>query len=424
MPLLQFLQHQFYSGTNTIFDGIYQVLPGEVIEINHQGEIKKNAYWTPKQVENKDYTLSQANEAFSPLFNTVINEHMRSDVPFGLFLSGGIDSSILLAELTERKQQPIRTFSLGYAEANIKDELSQAEALAKQFNTEHTSLSVNPDDLLSRVVHTIWATDDLMRDYACLPTSLLSEIAGNELKVVFSGEGGDESFAGYRRYKPSFEQKLKSMLLGGGGLRSSGQLKRSTPSKLFNANLRGHDHRRGIKQAWSGSPNHWSQMQRAQYVDLTTALPDNLLVKADRMMMAFGLEGRVPFCDHRIVEFGLSLPDELKYKDNKGKWFLRQWAERKLPQNHLNLPKRGFYVPVNSWLQGKYLTQIGGKLQQNEAIKNWFNTRYISELVSAQNQGKNYSRELFCLIQFAIWHRLFAESSPKPNVQEELLDWL
>lgn len=422
--LLQFMQNQFYTGSQTIFQGIKQCLPGHYLLINEQGNVEERAYWQASEVQSQQIDLVTANKQFSELFEQVLTEHMRADVPFGLFLSGGIDSSILLAELCKRHTQPIETFSVGFSGTQMQDELPQAEMLAKQFGSKHHSLTVSRDQLFQRIVHSVWAADDLMRDYACLPTSLLSEYASQSLKVVFSGEGGDEAFAGYRRYKPSFEHKLKSLLLGGGGLRSSGQLSRSTPKNLFGSALQQGDFRATVKQSWQQSPAHWSRMQRAQYVDLHTALPDNLLVKADRMMMGFSLEGRVPFCDHRVVEFGLSLPDELKYAQNRGKWFLRQWAEKILPTEHLRQPKRGFYVPVNEWLSGDFLHQLGQKLQQNTAIAEWFNPKAIQPLVQAQQQGRNMSRELFCLMQFAIWHRLFVEGANKPAPQENPLDWL
>lgn len=422
--LAQFLQNQFYTGADSIFEGIYQVLPGQVLEIDQHLNIQAHQYWSATDVASQQIDLQQATESFTDLFGQVMTEHMRADVPYGLFLSGGIDSSLLLAELTERKGEPIRTFSVGYAGVNMQDELSQAEELAKHFASEHTSLKVERDDLFNRIVYSIWAADDLMRDYACLPTSLLSELATKELKVVFSGEGGDESFAGYRRYRPSIEQSLKGMLLGAGGLRSSGQLASNTPKKLFSASLRNVDVRRTVKSAWNDTPSNWSNMQKAQYVDLTTALADNLLVKADRMMMSFGLEGRVPLCDHRIVEFGLSLPDKLKYPAKQGKWFLRQWSQSKLPADHLKRPKRGFYVPVNEWFQGDFLLQLGQKLQTNQALKSYFNPSAVAYFVQQQQTGKNYSRELFCLMQFAIWHKLFVEGSPAPSPIENPLDWL
>lgn len=422
--LLEFLQNQFYCGENTIFDGIKQVLPGEVLTISKSGGISKHRYWDATNVTPSDFDLSSAKEHFESLFQQVMTEHLRSDVPLGLFLSGGIDSSILLAELTAMQDTPLRTFSVGYEGVSMQDELSQAEALAQQFKTEHTSLKVNREQMFNRIPTSIWAADDLMRDYACLPLLMLSEEASKDLKVVFSGEGGDEAFAGYRRYRSGLEQTLKAWFLGAGGLRSTGQLNQQAMKTILPSSMQKRDFRASVKQAWQNSPSSWSLMQRRQYVDITTALESNLLVKADRMLMAYGLEGRVPFCDHRIIEFGLSLSDKVKYPGKKGKWLLRQWASEKLPADHLNQPKRGFYVPVKEWFSGDFLVQLGQKLSANKAIQHYFNAEAIAPLIKAQQQGKNYSRELYSLMQFAIWHRLCESPGGRPETESNPLDWL
>jgi len=166
-------------------------------------------------------------------------------------------------------------------------------------------------------------------------------------------------------------------------------------------------------------------MQRAQYTDLTTALPDNLLVKADRMMMGFGLEGRVPFVDHRVVEFGLSLPDELKLRGGQGKWLLKRWAERRLPRDHLYGPKRGFHVPIGEWLQGTLLQGLRLKLPGNPAIRAWFDSDGVRRLIDEQAARGGAAREIWSLLQFAIWHRLFIdEPGLQPSPDEDPLDWI
>ncbi|MDD2769706.1 MAG: asparagine synthase-related protein, partial [Methylococcus sp.] len=158
---------------------------------------------------------------------------------------------------------------------------------------------------------------------------------------------------------------------------------------------------------------------------LVTDLPDSLLVKVDRMMMGFGLEGRVPFLDHRVVEFGLGLPDVLKTDGEQPKIFLRRWAERYLPKDHLYTKKRGFTVPVREWLGGEVLDRLEGKLSANPAVREWFDTRQFPALFQAQRRKGNAGREIFCLMQFAIWHRLFIEQPGlKPSPDEDPLDWI
>lgn len=420
----EFLDHQFCAGRETIFKGIQRVLPGECLEIKN-GNIEHYQYWRATNIEPQNLNIDQALEAFQPIFSQVMKEHMRADVPYGLFLSGGIDSSILLAELYDQQGSGLKTFSVGYEGVDMEDELGAAEHLSKQFSTDHHSFRVTREQLFGRIVHSIWACDDLMRDYACLPTSLISEMAASELKVVFSGEGGDESFAGYRRYAPSMENKLKALLLGVGGVRHKSQWSSEGQKLLLGTLLKNQSPRNSIKHYWNSAPQHWSLMQKKQYLDLSTALPDNLFVKADRIMMAFGLEGRVPLADHRLVEFGLSLPDNVKYQNGRGKHLLRTWAENKFSNEHLKRPKSGFYVPVKEWMKGKFLRDLGEKLLVNPAVKQWFNVEGLKQVLTAQQNGKNYSRELWCVMQFAIWHKLFIENpGVKPSVQENPIDWL
>ena len=160
-------------------------------------------------------------------------------------------------------------------------------------------------------------------------------------------------------------------------------------------------------------------------MDLVTALPDNLLVKTDRMLMAFALEGRVPFLDHRLVEFGLSLPDHLKVRGRQGKWLLKRWAGPRLPAGHLERPKRGFHVPVGDWLTGDLAARLGEVLVRNRGIRDWFRVDSIPDLVHARQAGRGGSRELFGLMQFAIWHRLFIEQPGlKPGPDEDPLEWV
>jgi asparagine synthase (glutamine-hydrolysing) len=310
----------------------------------------------------------------------------------------------------------------------MTDELDPATRIARHFGSVHSELRLGRDEILGRLVHSTWAGDDLMRDYASLPTSLLAERAAQDLKVVFSGEGGDESFAGYRRYRPNLEARLKALLFpGSGGFRTRGHWRGRRARRVFGPRLKAvaAARREPFVAAWQAAPRDWSYLQKAQYTDLTTALPDNLLVKADRMMMAFGLEGRVPFVDHRVVEFGLALPDALKLRGGQGKWLLKRWAERRLPRDHLYGPKRGFHVPIGEWMQGAFLDGLRSRLPANPAVREWFDAAGVRRLVDEQAAGGGAARELWCLLQFAVWHRLFVEQpglTPAPH--EDPLEWI
>lgn len=426
--LLQFLQNQFASGPETVFAGIRSLSPGECLRVDASLNTSRQRYWSALDVRARAIGEQEALEELGPLMQQVMREHMRSDVPFGLFLSGGVDSAVLLALLSERMDTPLHTYSVGFADARMQDELSAATRIAARFGSRHTELRLDRAQILGRLVHSTWAADDLMRDYASLPTSLLSERAARDLKVVFSGEGGDESFAGYRRYRPNLEARLKALLHpGSGGFRTRGHWRGARARRVFGPALKAAAgaRRAPFVAAWQAAPRDWSYVQKAQYTDLTTALPDNLLVKADRMMMGFGLEGRVPFVDHRVVEFGLSLPDGLKLRGGQGKWLLKRWAERHLPEAHLYGPKRGFHVPIGEWLQGDLLRGLRQKLPANPAIRAWFDPGGVRRLIEAHTAHGRAAREIWCLLQFAVWHRLFVErpgSEPAPH--EDPLDWV
>jgi asparagine synthase (glutamine-hydrolysing) len=425
----QFLHTHCSTGEETLFSGIRRLGPGEILEVDAELNLRKRRYWTPLDVTTRPLDFVEAEAQFEGLFEQVMKEHVRSDVPYGLFLSGGNDSAILLAMLSRLQAQPVRTFSIGYVDAAMKDELGDAERIAQVFGSRHTSIRLRREDLFRRIPHTVWAADDLMRDYASFPTSALSEAAAKELKVVFTGEGGDEAFGGYRRYRqPRLVWLAKNLMAPGtGGFRTRSEWWRKRSQRLFGPALAAErrNFRAPYLKAWSKAPTAWSHLQHCQYTDLVTDLPDSLLVKVDRMMMGFGLEGRVPFLDHRVVEFGLGLPDALKTDGEQPKIFLRRWAERHVPKDHLYTKKRGFTVPVREWLGGEVLDRLEGKLSANPAIAEWFDTRHFPALFQAQRKKGNASREIFCLMQFAIWHRLFIERPGlKPSPDEDPLAWI
>lgn len=428
--LSQFLHNRSSTGDALLFKGIRRVAPGEIIGFDRDLNATSRTYWTPRSITPQAISLEEGLEAFDVLFENVMREHMRSDVPYGLFLSGGNDSAILLAMLSRLQDQPVRSFSVGYEDAGMKDELEGAARMAKMFESRHTELRLGRDELFRRIPHMVWCADELMRDPASLPTSALSQMAAKDLKVVFVGEGGDEVFAGYRRYRqPALFWWLMNILSpGSGGFRVRSEWWRPASLRVLGPALRAlkQEARNPYIRAWQEAPSNWSHLQRCQYTDMVTTMPDNLLVKVDRMMMGFGLEGRVPFLDHRIVEFGFSLADDLKIRGNTPKAFLRDWAERYIPRDHLHQKKKGFVVPVREWLRGDFLRQLELKLSQNPAVREWFDIRHFPDLFKAQEAKGVASREIFCLMQFAIWHHLFidhqGELCPSPN--ENPLDWM
>lgn len=423
LGIAQYLQNQFPSGRTTGVRGVERVLPGEVVTVEHGTVRERRRYWQPWTVEPAYWHYDEAAGRFDELMATVIPQHLRADVPYGLFLSGGIDSPLLLALLSRYADGPVRTFSAGFTGERYPDELPHARDLAQHFGARHTPLRLEPEALLSRLGHSIWAADDPMRDNANLPTSLLAEAAGTGLKVVLTGEGGDEAFAGYGRYRaPRLERRLKGLLRpGSGGFRTRGLLPGSHAHWLVRPTLRAEIARsRGpFRDAWQAAPRSWSDLQRMQGVDLTTALPDNLLTKVDRMLMARGVEGRVPLVDRRLIEFGLALPDALKVGERRGKTFLRRWAGSYLPAQHLDRPKRGFRVPVADWLQGPFLDRLEACLVTQPSIRSWFHPRGIRRLCARQRRRGTAAAPLWALLQLALWHRLIIQEEGASAPPEE-----
>lgn len=426
--LAQFLQLNFTCAPHTLFQGIFKLPPGHYLRLGSDSEPRLHTWWTPLDVEPADLSpdeMDETLERFDVLMDQVIAIHMRADVPFGLFLSGGVDSSLLAALLARRVTDPLRTWSVGFKDASVHNELDAAARVAQRFRTQHHALLVSANDLLWRLPHAIWAADDLTADYANLPVSLLAERAGSELKVVFSGEGGDEVFAGYGRYRMPAPRRWLAQLRhpGTGGFRTRGLMDRSGRGLAGPALATVlADWRTPLIQAWRDTPESWSRLQRMQYVDLTTWLPDDLLVKADRMLMAWGVEGRVPFLDHRVVEFGLALPDAMKVDARTGKRFLKRWGERHLNREHLWTPKKGFTVPVRDWLRGERLDRLENGLLASAAVRDWLNPAAVRRLCARQRRDGRHSGPLWALLNFALWHRLFIEGdgSPPQRMQDPL----
>ncbi len=425
----QYLEHGYVTGSNTLVQGIRRLEPGTVLSIDQDLRLQHTAFWSPLDVVPQNLSFGQAQEIFNPLFEQVIREHMRSDVSYGLFLSGGVDSGTLLGALTDFGQARLRTFSVGYVDGVGQDELADARRVAVRFGSEHSELRLTLEQVLGVLPLTVWAADDLIEDAACLPTALMAQQAARQLKVVFSGEGGDEVFGGYGRYRRTRLQhwlrRLQQFVQGGWQRRniSANVFRRSAYSDQVHGLLAQETPDDSLLRL--ARPRCWSDINQVQYFDLRTELVDDLLVKADRMLMAFGLEGRVPFLDHRLVEFGLSLPDSLKVQGRRGKVFLRRWAQRYLPAADLQRRKSGFGVPLSGLLQGPLLDQIGQRLMASAVLKDWLRPQTIHLILERQRAGGMASRQLLQLLRLVIWHRLFMEQPMRqPSANESILDWL
>lgn len=439
--VVQYLENQYHTGERTLVRGIQRLSPGAVLVVDGQRRTERARYWDLGEaldqqlaVRHRPPTMEAAAEAFQPLWNQVMREHLRSDVPYGLFLSGGVDSALLLASLRHLTGETVRAYSVGFetGAGGHGDEVEDAKQMAGLFGADHRVLRLSEGKLLARLPLTVWAADDLLRDYACLPTSVLAETAAQELKVVLTGEGGDEVFAGYARYRrPWWKRWLRSC--GSprtGGYRTRGQWASRWLRQAWEQPLRseaaGGARQAELERCWTeGRGRGWTDLQQCQVADVRTQLVDNLLVKVDRILMQAGLEGRVPYLDHRVLLFGLALPDAWKVSGKWGKVFLRRWGQAWVPEAHLWQRKRGFTVPMERWLTGDFLRALQRYLPGHPALQGWFVPEGVRHMLEAQASGRDASREIWGLVQWVIWHRLFLERhGQRPSVEEDLVDWI
>jgi asparagine synthase (glutamine-hydrolysing) len=428
--LIQSLETRFNTGAQTIVAGVERLLPGEVATFASGRLVSRRRYWSPFDLAIAPIHYEEAAHAFDALMEQVMLEHMRSDVPFALFLSGGVDSSVVLEWLRrEEGARELASYTVAFADASKNDDAEAAKTIARRFGLRHSILELDRQTLFDHLPFAVWAADDFIIDPAILPTSLLAREVARDFKVVFSGEGGDELFAGYGRYRRSRLQRWLANLRspGSGGFRTRGLLGGEWRRRLLEGPLQEHlpAGRLGLTHAWGLTPEAWSELQRMQYTDMATELTDQLLVKVDRMLMAWGLEGRVPLLDHRLVEFALRLPDELKVRGREGKLFLKRWAEPIFGKALIRRPKSGFTVPVGSCLQGDNLLRLGQILPGHEAFSGLFKPSGISALVSRQSTRQDVPDLLWALLQFAVWHRIFIEGSgEKPDVSANPIEFI
>jgi asparagine synthase (glutamine-hydrolysing) len=268
-----------------------------------------------------------------------VRVHQRSDVPYGLFLSGGIDSATIATLMARLNERPVVTYTCGFDAPGARDERAQAEKVARALNLDWRETSFGEEDFWRIAPHVAWALDEPTTDFATLPTYKLAEAAKGVLTVILTGEGGDELFAGYGRYR----RALRPGLLGG----------RPAEPQVDARFLR--DAGQGALSRWRaaakvGDGQRQSTLRQAQAADVATWLPNDLLLKLDRCLMAHGLEGRTPFLDREVAAFAASLPDRLKVRGRHGKWILRKWLERHCPAGDPWGRKQGFTVPVAGWI--------------------------------------------------------------------------
>ena len=399
--LAEFLRYGYVPTPKSIYRGISKLAPGTLLEFGEDTEVQQTAYWSLAEVAERGQSSlleiedEAAVEMLEGLLTDSVRRRMVADVPLGMFLSGGIDSSTIAALMQASSAQPIRTFTIGFHEEGYS-EAAHARKVAAHLGTEHTELYVTPTEAQAVIPELPSIYDEPFADSSQIPTYLVSKMTRRHVNVALSGDGGDEVFAGYNRYcqghalarmtsalpRPmrramasamtaiapgtwdylanAVPRRIRPRLAGDKIHKLAGVLLQDSigfyrylvtqcPTSSFVEGAGALDESLYDSAVRDRFPDDVSWMQ---YIDTLTYLPDDILAKVDRASMAVGLEVRVPLLDHRVVEFSWRLPQRLKLRGAAGKWLLRQVAYKYVPAKLLERPKMGFAVPIDQWLRG------------------------------------------------------------------------
>jgi asparagine synthase (glutamine-hydrolysing) len=425
----------------SIFGNVRKLPPGHYLRYA-AGRSTIKRYWQIEFAPKLDLDEGAATEQLAFLLDQAVASRMVADVPFGAFLSGGIDSSTVVALMAQHSSYPVRTFSIGFRE-DAYSELADARRVAAHFGTEHHEEIVVADavDLLEDLV---WHLDEPFADASAVPTFLVSRLASRHVKMVLTGDGGDEAFAGYDRYakflrlhslgalRPAAAAaaELAGRLLPdahGYRLRRIGErLRKPYPDSylsgvaLTRADIAGRligeqadaTHYRGLRSHAVRGASLPDVLDRVVAIDLASYLPDDILVKLDRMAMANSLEGRAPLLDHRLVEFAVRLPAHLRLRDGRGKYLLRKAASRWLPPTVLDKPKQGFAMPLNPWFRGP-LRQLAADTFASRAFRERGLVRAPAAraLLDAHVAGEaDHGEVLWLVLCLELWARRFVDT--------------
>jgi asparagine synthase (glutamine-hydrolysing) len=437
----------YITGSRTIYRDILQLQPGEALRLK-DNRVTTWRYWRPRVNPGPERGLEDWCEELRQRLQEAVRLQLVADVPLGVFLSGGIDSSALTAAMARTGAREIRTFNVGFEVAKY-DETAYAEAVSRYLKTDHETfrLGASATDLLPKL---LWHLDEPLADATIIPTYLLSQATRRRVTVALSGEGGDELFAGYTQYQGMQLNRYLGLLpralrRGLAALAAhlphfgsprlgylAHRLERVAASSLFplfegytrkvagftpeqQQRLFSPDFQRQsaefpqLEEMWA-IPRTYPELDpiaQANLADLTVYLPHDLLVKADRMSMACSLEVRVPFLDHTLVEFALSMPMKLKLNGFRTKHALRRSLAPWLPAEILERRKRGFNPPLEFWLQA-HLLEYAREHRLMETLKETgcFNLDYVEEMSAAHVAGqRDYGRQLWALLVFAVWWR-------------------
>ena len=432
-----------------IFRGVKKLEPGHVLTWEREHGVRIERYWSPVVPENSTIGEQEAVEELRRLLTESVRYRLIADVPLGAFLSGGVDSSAVVAEMARQLDRPVKTFSVGFEEPGF-NEAPHAAEVARAIGTDHTELVVRPD-VDAIVEQVIDAFDEPFADSSAIPTLLVSALARKHVKVVLSGDGGDELFGGYTRYA-DFQQR--SVALPAPVRHWIGTVAKRLPHSTRGRN-RLLELSRSARGRYAGMVAHalpleeggiakaavtrasaelddllapWFQQARGRdlatqvmFVDTVSYLPGDILTKVDRMSMAVSLEARVPLLDHHMVEFAFSLPSRLKLRNSEGKWILRKAIEGLVPESVLSKPKHGFSVPLKLWFRNELRHRLEDLLDRDAPIFEYVEHGAVRRVIEEHLTGRRSRTSLLWrLLVLNLWLADLDNGRVRPAVAETL----
>jgi asparagine synthase (glutamine-hydrolysing) len=449
--LSNYLSLKYVPSPQTMFRCIHAMPPGYVLTCDRDG-IKLHRYWDLNFSVQTSATEGECAEQLDQLLRESTLLHLQSDVPFGAFLSGGLDSSTIVALMTAYMTQPVNTFSVGFEGQGAEiSEARYAKMVAEQFGAHHHEVLINAADFIGHAEKVIWHLDQPVADLACFANMMLAECAARHVKMVLTGEGGDELFAGYARYVGERFRPFTKLVPGWAGdtlVRTSSLLPGLRRPKLALKALMESEEssrllhwfplfptqeklrlftpelRRDISSATSAENVLADQLrhadskmplQRMLYLDTKLWLPDDLLARGDKMSMAASLEARVPLLDHKLVEFAASLPQHLKIRNLTRKYLLKKVAARLLPPAIIHRKKQGFPIPISTWFRGEAREFVSDLLSRETIVRRGlFDADYVGQILQQHLRGTaDRGAQLWGLVLVELWHRQFLDSSPR-----------
>jgi asparagine synthase (glutamine-hydrolysing) len=444
-----YLSLKYVPSPATMFEGIYALPPGHTLVCDRAGT-RVNRYWDLSFCPAAEPTSeADAAERLEELLRESVRLHLMSDVPFGAFLSGGVDSSTIVALMSECLSEPVKTFSVGFSgKGEAYSELPYARMVAKRFGTDHHEVIVGPEDFIQLAERIVWHLDQPIADDACVANYMVAELASRHVKMVLTGEGGDELFAGYARYagerfSPAFRPlpaavktaalaavtRLPRMRRAGILVNAVGRkdeadrlaqwfpLFAEQPKRMLLSprvrDLVGSNGPAHVFAEHLGRADGRDVLSRMLYVDTKLWLPDDLLARGDKTSMAASLEARVPLLDHRLVEFAAGLPSDLKLHRLARKYLLKKVSAKWLPEDIINRKKKGFPIPLSLWFRNEAREFVRDMLSPaTVARRGLFDPGYVQSLLDDHDRGAtDHGSLIWGLLSVELWHRAFLEGA-------------